>query len=101
MTPEREKAVEELLKGSLWIDLNMSDTFAFACADSERMSMDDFELMVPVIAKYGRDALTAYVAVKRNAEPIHCKCGHDGPDYKKARAEVEAIKAANEFFMVD
>lgn len=101
MTPEREKAFEELLKGSFWVDLNMNDTFAFACADSEKFNADDFDLMVPVIAKYGQSALTAYAAVRRGAEPITCPCGHDGPDYQAAKKEIEAIKAANEYFMMD
>lgn len=101
MTPEREKALEALLEGSFSVNLNMNDTFAFACGDSEEISVEDFDLMVPIIAKYGQSALTAYVAVKRDADPITCRCGHDGPDYKAARAEVEALKNADKDFMVD
>lgn len=101
MDEQRAKAFEELLKGAHWIDLNMNDTFAFACADSEKFNADDFTLMVPVIAKYGQSALTAYAAIRRNAEPIHCPCGHDGPDFKAAKEEILKIKAANEYFMMD
>jgi len=98
MDEQRAKAFEELLKGAFHVTLNMGDTFAFACADAEDFSADDFDLMVPIIAKYGQSALTAYAAVKREAEPITCPCGHDGPDYKAARAEIEALKKANEYF---
>lgn len=101
MTPEEQKALEILLNGSFSFNLNMNDTFGFACADMETFDVDDFELMVPIINKYGYHALTAYVAVKRKAEPIHCKCNHDGPEYKAARAEVEKIYQDNEYFMLD
>ncbi len=99
MTEERQKALEELVKASMEFTLNMSDTFAFATADCETMSEHDFEKMVPVIAKHGQHAFTAYVAVKRGIEPITCPCGHDGPPYQEAKKEVLALKEANKYFL--
>lgn len=101
MTEERAKALEEVMKGAFSITLNMNDTFAFACADAEDMSSDDFEIMVPLIAKYGQPALTAYASVKRDKDPIHCPCGHDSEPFQKAREEVRALKKSHEDFMTD
>lgn len=98
---ERAKAMEEILKGSFSFQLNMNDTFAFACADSEEMSTDDFEKIVPIIAKYGQNALNAYAAVKRKAEPIDCKCNWKNEQYQAAKKEIEAIKAADKYFMYE
>jgi hypothetical protein len=102
-TPEQAaKAREVVVDGSYAFRLNMNDTFGFACADGEEMDDYDFELLMPIIAKYGRHALVAYVSVKRKAEPMHCPCGHDGHEYKSARAEIEALKRDfPENFMVD
>lgn len=96
---DRLKAFEILLNGAFSISLNMNDTFAFACADVEEMSVSDFDLMVPVISKYGQDALTAYAAVKRNQEPISCKCDHKNERYQAAKVEIKKIKEAKPDFM--
>ena len=87
---EKLKALKVIIEGAFWFELNMNDTFAFACADSEEMCPLDFEKIIPVIAEYGHDALTAYAAFKRDAEP-------EGPslndNYKKARVLIaEALK---------
>jgi hypothetical protein len=94
---DKEKAIETILEGSFSFTLNMNDTFGFACADAEDMSVDDFEELIPIIAKYGHYALTAYVAVKRDAEPIHCSCGHDTKPFQDAREEIKAIKDKLDF----
>lgn len=98
---QRNKAIQILLGGSFSLNLNMNDTFGFACADCETFDVDDLEPMIPLINRYGRHALTAYVAVKRKEEPIHCSCNHDGPEYRAARKEIEKIYAENEYFMLD
>lgn len=98
---DRLKALETVLNGAFYITLNMNDTFAFACADYEDMSVSDFDLMASVIAKYGQDALTAYVAVKRGQEPISCKCDHKNERYQAAKGEIQKIKEAKPDFMVD
>lgn len=100
MNEEKVKALQTVLNGSFCFVLNMNDTFGFACAESEEMGVDDFELMVPIIAKYGHHALIAYAAVKKKVEPIHCKCGHDAEPYRQARVEVEELKAKNDYFMM-
>jgi hypothetical protein len=99
MHEDRQKAMEAVFRGSDSFILNMNDTFAFASGDSEEMPEYDFNRLVPVIAKYGKDALTAYVAVKRKAEPITCKCNHKNENYYAAKKEIEAIKAEDESFM--
>lgn len=99
MDKEKARAVEILLLGSFSVTMNMNDTFAFACADAEDFDLDDLDLMVPVINRYGAHALTAYAAVKRGAEPIHCPCGHDGPDYEAAKQEIMELKKKNRYFM--
>ena len=100
MTPEEKaKALDVLLEGSFSFQLDMNDTFAFACGDSEEMWTSDFPLMAPIIAKYGHDALRAYAAVKRAAEPIVCGCNYRNERYYAARREIEAIQERNPDFM--
>ncbi len=100
MTPEREKALEQLLKSTGYIMLCMNDTFAFATAEGEPMAPKDFELMVPIIARYGHNAFVAYAAVKNNVEPISCRCNHINEQYYAAKKEIEEIKKSNEYFML-
>ena len=88
---ELKKAVKILIEGSHYFALNMNDTFAYACADVEEMVPEEFEKIIPIIAKYGHDALTAYAAYKRHTEPIHCKCCHDGPEYQEAKKAIADI----------
>lgn len=101
MNEEKQKAVEVLMENTNQFILNMSDTFAFACADVEEMSDYDFEVLIPVVAKYGHDALVAYAAVKRGQEPIDCKCAHKNPRYQAAKKEIEDINMKDEYFMDD
>ncbi len=96
---DRMRAMRTLVDASDTFVLNMNDTFGFATADVEEMDSEDFERMVPVIARHGRAALVAYAAVKRRAEPIDCKCNHRSDAYRAARKEIEAIKARNPYFM--
>ena len=65
--------------------LNMNDTFAFATADAEEVPPSQWQEVADIYKEFGRDGLTAWTAIRRNAEPIHCKCGHDGPGYTKAK----------------
>ena len=81
--------------------VNMNDTFAFACGDCERIAAWDMDVLGPIIAQYGHDALTAIVAVKRDQEPISCSCNHKNPNYYAAKRLVEAAKKAkkDEYFL--
>ena len=93
---EKARALDVVFEGSFGFSLNVNDMFSWATADAEEMSIDDFFLMVPVIAKYGRDALTAYVAVKRGAQPIGDSLTEN---YHHARILVELVKSRERFFM--
>lgn len=99
MTPEKIKAMEVLLDAVFEVTLSMNDTFAFSSGDAETMSTDDFEQLIPIIAKYGHDALVAYAAVKRKAEPISCRCNHKNEQYYAAKKEIEELKKTAEYFM--
>ena len=100
MSNENEyKALKTLVDGALSVQLNMSDTFDFACADAEEISIDDFDKIRKIVAKYGYHALIAYAAVKRGQEPIQCKCGHDGPPYQAAKKEILKVKESFDYFM--
>lgn len=93
------QAMDILLDGSHWVELNMNDTFGFACADSERMYIHDFSEIIPTIVRWGHKALIAYAAVKRGQEPITCKCRHNKDGYEEAKSEILAEKNRNEYFM--
>lgn len=88
-----------VLDAASYVRLNVSDTFAFATADVEMCMTEDLECMAQIIERYGRDALVAYVAVKRGVEPIDCRCHHKNPRYQAAKAEIEALRVANSDFM--
>jgi uncharacterized phage-associated protein len=70
---DRAKLYNTLSNSCHYFVLNMNDTFSFACADAESISVDDFDAMSRVVLKYGHDALNAYVSIKRNENPIVCK----------------------------
>lgn len=95
---EVQRVLEVLMEDSFGIRLNMNDTFA-PMADYEDMPIDDLEPMLPLIAKYGSAALTAYAAVRRGKEPMRCKCNHRSEGYYAAKREIETIKASNKDFM--
>jgi len=102
MTPEEKlTAYKMLIDGAVWIDLNMSDTFAFATTEGERMDATDVEKMLPLILKYGHKALIAYAAVVRKAEPIQCKCNHADESYHAAKREIEEMRKVDEYFMFE
>jgi hypothetical protein len=52
----------------LWI--NVSDTFAYACADAEEITVDDLEELQNLYIKYNWEGLVAWVAKKRNYLPL-------------------------------
>lgn len=61
----REEAMEQLIKGAFNLQLNMNDTFAWACADAEEIDADDAMDLVKYIQKHDYFAIDAYVSVKR------------------------------------
>jgi hypothetical protein len=98
---ERETALEELLKGAHTVELNMNDTFGYACAESVTFDVSDLNRMVPILARYGQDALTAYAAVKTNRTPIDCRCNHKNDRYRAAKVEIEAARLDDWYFCRD
>lgn len=100
MTPDEElKAYKLLVGGCDSLELDMNDTFAAACADSETMPVVDVHCMLPILAKHGGDALIAYVAVKCNIEPIIYKRSEESIPYQEAKKEILALKESEEFFL--
>ncbi len=95
---DTNKILNELLSATITFRINVSDTFEFACADSEAVDIDDIQAMLPLIEQYGPDAFTAYVAVKRDMEPISCQCCWDGPGYQKAKEEILKLKDSGKLF---
>jgi len=97
---EKLKAYAVLIDHCDSLALNMNDTFARACADSEDMASIDVPHMLPIIARHGSDALVAYVAVKCSIEPITYKCSQDGlKPYEEAKKEILALKESEKFFL--
>ena len=48
----------------------MNDTFAYACADDEDVTVEELPLVAGIWRDYGADGLTAWAALRRNEEPI-------------------------------
>jgi len=77
---ERQKAVNDLIEEGLmflsyrdekvypWILMN--DTFCFGYADGEDVSEDEILLIHRLWREFGFDGLVAFVANKRNEEPL-------------------------------
>ena len=54
----------------VYVELNMNDTFGYACADGEELKVEDFEVASKLYKQFENDGLTAFVAQKRNADPL-------------------------------
>ena len=50
--------------------LNVSDTFAYACADAEELTLSQAHEVRLLCEKYGWDGICAWVARKRGTEPL-------------------------------
>lgn len=55
---------------SLELCIRCSDTFYYACSDSEDVPESECEKVVNVYDEFGDDGLTAWVAVHRNEDPL-------------------------------
>lgn len=98
---DKAKAFDVLAENCIKFTAMMSDTFMYACADSEELGEYDLDRLAPLLVKYGNDALVAYAAVKRKAEPIDCKCNHKNDNYYAAKKEIEALAKVDEYFPGD
>ena len=93
-----DEILKEMVAGCFNLNVNLNDTFYYACADSENISSDDFLDLLPIAKKYGTyKTMQAYCAVKRelftnekNLIPIWITRGDkkDKVDYKKAKEEI-------------
>lgn len=82
---EAYKAVLE--NAAYGIELNMNDTFYYACGDSETLNNDDAITLIPIIQRYGDIALIAYCSIKRGgALPIRIRDG-----FYEARSEIQNL----------
>ncbi|MFA5024062.1 MAG: hypothetical protein WC523_03860 [Patescibacteria group bacterium] len=80
LSPDNKKYLEELLledvvdffieDGKVLAYINMSDTFAWGCADAEDVPVEKLESVYDLYKQFGQDGLTAWVADCRNMEPL-------------------------------
>lgn len=97
----REKAMEKLLtEYTFSVQINMNDTFHWACADAGELSSDDVEDMLPLIDKFGFYALVAYEAIKRGYNP-EAGLGYDEDDFKQLKSLILKMMEENENFLPD
>lgn len=54
------------------LHINVSDTFYYACADSESITLEDLPSVAKLYNEYGWEGLVAWVAKKRNTLPLEC-----------------------------
>lgn len=83
------EAYKLLIKDSFELQLNMNDTFYYATADVENMQAHDVKHILPLIQKYGHDAINAYVAVIRGHDPQISKRITEG--YLKSKETIKAM----------
>jgi hypothetical protein len=51
-------------------NLLMNDTFCYACADGEEVTINELSVVKEMYQTFGSSGLTAWVAIKRNEEPV-------------------------------
>ena len=57
--------------GAVWMSLNMGDTFAYGCADSEDVPASKLGEVALMWQRYQHDGLVAWVSAQRDwCEPI-------------------------------
>lgn len=71
--------------------INVSDTFCYACSDSEQIDNEDMEELIPYLEDYGHNILIAYVAVLREIEPLPILITDA---YTEAKAKILELKNA-------
>lgn len=65
--------------------LNMNDTFAPA-ADAEAVPDEEVERVWKIYIDHGNEGLTAWVALRRNQDPLPC---HDTVEYRRAKQAIQ------------
>lgn len=82
--------LEEFLAAHAFLLPNLNDTFAYACADSEQITVGDGEHMARFWRDYGWHGLVAIAAVKRDRYPLAEVAL--SPKYKMALGELLAAE---------
>lgn len=100
MIPEQElKALRVLLEASHGFELNFNDTFCPASFDSIWMCSSDAEKMIPILARYGHDAITAYGVLRGGGLKAKPMDRWVNENYTKAREEIIELMKKNRHFM--
>ena len=68
------------------VELNMNDTFGYACSDSQDVPLADLHTVSMMWGDFGDDGLIAYAAFIRQRDPIAPRMN---AGYMKARAMLE------------
>jgi hypothetical protein len=86
-----------MLADVFWLLPNLNDTFAYACADSEKIDVGEGEIMAAWWRRHGWHGLVALAAWKRQRHPLSQVAAH--PSYQTAIADLrsdETIACAGE-----
>lgn len=67
--------------------VNLGDTFAYACADGERLDDSEIDRLITAYKGWAYDGVVAWAALIRKCEPIKPRCT---PQYHEARAALES-----------
>ena len=102
-----EEILKEMIGSCFSLDINLNDTFYYACADTEEICTEDFLDLLEVAKEHGTyNTITAYAAVKRellndekNLSPIWLK-RKDKKDYFAAKDKIlNKVKEDNDLFV--
>jgi hypothetical protein len=52
------------------IEINVGDTFGYACSDSEELSFSDWGEVALLFDRFGQDGVNAWVSLKRGCDVI-------------------------------
>jgi len=85
-----ESGYKEILENLHTVEINLNDTFYYACADSEELEAEDILELIPLFENYGvRDTLVAVTAVIRGHDPkVKGVCTSK---FKKAKKEIQKM----------
>lgn len=82
-----------------WVCPNLNDTFYYASADSEQLTVGDGELLAAFYEKHGWYGLVALVAIKRERMPL--REVQENPRFTQAYTEALADAELREECEVD
>jgi len=98
--------LKEMIKSSFSIDINLNDTFYYACADSEEIDSEDFLDLLELSKKHGSyNTINAYCSLKRekmfnekNLIPINLKSKEEKEKFIKIKEEIELEMEGDDLF---